>query len=49
MMHARLHGGFSNVVLYTVGVLHFIYDSVIWKIRKPVVAADFAIHTAPAG
>jgi hypothetical protein len=44
--HARLHGNAFNVVLYTVGALHFLYDSVIWKLRKPAVAADFAIRGA---
>jgi hypothetical protein len=43
VVHARLHGDGYNIVLYTVGVLHFVYDRVIWKLRKPVVAADFAI------
>ena len=44
--HARLEGSVFNVVLYTVGVLHFLYDGVIWKLRKPAVAADFAIPAA---
>jgi hypothetical protein len=46
LVHARLHGNGFNVVLYTVGVLHFLYDGVIWKLRKPEVAADFAIAAA---
>ena len=33
-------------VIYTVGVLHFWYDSFIWKMRKPTVAADFGIRPA---
>ena len=44
--HTRLQGNVYDVVLYTVGVLHFLYDGFIWKLRKPGVAADFAI--APA-
>jgi hypothetical protein len=44
--HTRLHGNAFNVVLYTIGALHFLYDSVIWKLRKPAVAADFAIPAA---
>jgi len=46
LLRARVHGDVYNVVLYTVGVLHFVYDGVIWKLRKPVVAADFAIRPA---
>ena len=46
LVHAELHGNVYDVVLYTVGVLHFVYDGVIWKLRKPVVAADFAIDPA---
>jgi hypothetical protein len=44
LAHARLHGTTFNGVLYTVGALHFLYDGVIWKLRKPAVAADFAIR-----
>jgi hypothetical protein len=47
LVHARLAGDVFDVVLYTVGVLHFFYDGFIWKLRKPAVAADFAIQ--PAG
>jgi hypothetical protein len=46
LAHARLGGSPYTVVLYTVGVLHFLYDGVIWKLRKPAVAADFAIRAA---
>jgi hypothetical protein len=31
-------------VIYTLGVLHFVYDAVIWKTRRPAVAADFGIR-----
>jgi hypothetical protein len=48
VVHARLHGTAFNVVLYSVGALHFLYDSVIWKLRKPAVAADFAIRAGAA-
>jgi hypothetical protein len=41
--HARLHGDVFNGVLYTVGILHFLYDGFIWKLRRPAVASDFAI------
>ena len=41
--HGQLHSQVYDVTLYTVGALHFLYDSFIWKLRKPAVAADFAI------
>jgi hypothetical protein len=41
-----VHGDAGNVVLFTVGALHFLYDGFIWKLRKPAVAADFAIASA---
>jgi hypothetical protein len=31
------------IALYSVGILHFWYDSFIWKLRKPAVAATFGI------
>jgi hypothetical protein len=49
LVHARVAGTVYNVVLYTVGVLHFLYDGFIWKLRKPAVAADFAIQPAGGG
>ena len=48
LAHARLDGSAYNVLLYTVGVLHFLYDGFIWKLRKPAVAAGFAIPAVPA-
>ena len=39
--HARLNGDAYDGVLYTVGILHFLYDGFIWKLRKPAVASDF--------
>lgn len=45
-VHSYVHGWPFNAVLYTVGALHFTYDAVIWKLRKPVVAKDFAIPAA---
>jgi hypothetical protein len=33
----------ANVILFSVGALHFLYDGFIWKLRRPAVAADFAI------
>jgi len=35
------------IALYSVGILHFWYDSFIWKLRRPAVAANFGIR-APA-
>jgi hypothetical protein len=43
IVHAQLHQNAYLVVLYTVGALHFLYDGVIWKLRKPAIAASFAI------
>ena len=34
-----------TIALYSVGILHFWYDSFIWKLRKPAVAASFGIET----
>ena len=31
------------VVVYTIGLLHFLYDGFIWKTRRPAVAADFGV------
>jgi hypothetical protein len=31
------------IALYTVGLLHFVYDALIWKVRRPAVARDFGI------
>jgi hypothetical protein len=42
---SRFHGDAGDVVLFSVGALHFLYDGFIWKLRKPAVAADFAIHS----
>ncbi len=36
-----------DIALYSIGILHFWYDSFIWKLRKPAVAANFGIP-APA-
>jgi hypothetical protein len=35
------------VVVYTIGLLHFLYDGFIWKTRRPAVAADFGVPAAP--
>ncbi|MGH9125652.1 MAG: hypothetical protein ACRDZ8_13135 [Acidimicrobiales bacterium] len=43
---SRLQGNGEELVLFTVGALHFLYDGFIWKLRKPAVAADFAIRSA---
>jgi hypothetical protein len=31
------------IVVYTITLLHFVYDGAIWKTRTPAVAADFGI------
>lgn len=31
------------IALYTVGMLHFVYDAFIWKVRRPAVANGFGI------
>ena len=36
------------IVVYSVGILHFWYDSFIWKLRRPAVARDLGIEAAPA-
>jgi len=41
---SRFQGDGAEVVLFTVGALHFLYDGFIWKLRKPAVATDFAIR-----
>jgi hypothetical protein len=43
LVHAQVHGSAYDITLYSVGALHFLYDGFIWKLRQPVVAADFAI------
>ena len=42
-LKTALHGAGVNAVLYTVGALHFTYDAVIWKLRRPAVAEDFRL------
>ena len=42
-VQTHVHGITYAAVLYTVGALHFTFDSVIWKLRKPAVASNFAI------
>ena len=43
-----VHGWQWNALLYSVGALHFTYDAVIWKLRRPALARDFSITQAPA-
>jgi len=31
------------ITVYSIGILHFWYDSFIWKLRKPAVSGDFGI------
>ncbi len=44
-----VQGAAFSAVLYSVGMLHFSYDAVIWKLRKPAVAKDFAIARPAPG
>lgn len=36
------------IALYSIGILHFWYDSFIWKLRKPVVAKAFGLSPSAA-
>jgi hypothetical protein len=45
-IHSFVHGVAFNAVLYSVGALHFTYDAVIWKLRRPALAQDFALRSA---
>ena len=47
-LHASVHGAAFNTLVYAVGALHFTYDAVIWKLRKPAVSRDFDIAPRPA-
>ena len=46
--HDFVHGSAYNALVYSVGALHFTYDAVIWKLRKPEVAKDLVAHGAHA-
>jgi hypothetical protein len=35
--------------IYSIGLLHFLYDAVIWKTRRPAVAASFGVRAAVSG
>ncbi|GAA2006374.1 hypothetical protein JL107_04185 [Nakamurella flavida] len=35
------------IIVYSIGLLHFLYDGFIWKSRKPAVASDFGIPATP--
>ncbi len=41
-------GRVGLTIIYTVGALHFLYDALIWKLRRPAVASAFAVPTPPA-
>ena len=43
LLKLALHGSALNAVLYSVGALHFTYDAVIWKLRRPALAKDFQL------
>ena len=47
VLKLTLEGAALNAVLYSVGALHFTYDAVIWKLRRPVVAKDFRLAGSP--
>ena len=47
-VHGLVHGSAFNAVLYSVGALHFTFDAVIWKLRRPAVSRDFSIRPASA-
>jgi hypothetical protein len=34
------------IAIYSVGLLHFLFDAVIWKTRRPAVAASFGVPAA---
>jgi hypothetical protein len=36
------------IAVYTIGLLHFVYDAVIWKLRRPAVAQDLGIVSPSA-
>jgi hypothetical protein len=46
-LKVTLHGTAMNSVLYTVGAVHFTYDAVIWKLRRPALARDFRLAGSP--
>ena len=48
LTHGMVPGTAYNAVLYSVGALHFTFDAVIWKLRQPPIAQDFAIPSATA-
>ena len=47
-VRAAIPGHTYLIVVYSVGILHFWYDSFIWKLRRPAVARDLGIAVAPA-
>ena len=47
VLYKATHGAWVNTVVYTVGALHFTYDAVIWKLRRPATARDFGVAGVP--
>jgi hypothetical protein len=43
---SALPAGSYLIAIYTIGLLHFVYDAVIWKLRKPAVANDLGIRSS---
>jgi hypothetical protein len=42
--HDVVHGSAYNAIVYSIGALHFTYDAVIWKLRKPEVSKDLVAY-----
>jgi len=47
VLHSSLHGAVLNTMILSIGALHFSYDAVIWKLRKPAVARDLGVVGVP--
>jgi hypothetical protein len=47
VLHVALPLRLLSVALACMGALHFLYDGVIWKLRRPAVAAEFSIGPVP--
>jgi hypothetical protein len=45
-LHSFVHGVVFNTAVLSIGALHFSYDAVIWKLRKPAVARDLGLEGA---
>jgi hypothetical protein len=45
-LHTAVHGAVFNTAVLSIGALHFSYDAVIWKLRKPALARDLGLAGA---